>query len=151
MWFMETTNEGHISPQEKWICDIWRQQTKATWSTTPTSNIKWYQQVTCLWLITFDACFLLEFRLSLMIVIEFDWLCLMIDWLYFWLCVWLYCLWCLFLIEFLIVFKESIKLFKLVSCFKKTISNLEKEILKLKFEIWNWKLKFEKLNLKIEN
>ena len=31
--------------------------------------------------------------------------------------------------------KESIKLFKLVSYFKKTISNLEKEILKLKFEI----------------
>ena len=34
-----------------------------------------------------NACFLLEFRLFLMIVIEFDWLCLMIDWLYFWLCV----------------------------------------------------------------
>ena len=51
------------------------------------------------------------------------------------------CLWCLFLIEFLIVFKESIKLFKLVSCFKKTISNLENEILKLKFEIENWNLK----------
>ena len=60
------------------------------------------------------------------------------------------CIWCLFLIEFLIVFKESIKLFKLVSYFKKTISNLEKEILKLKFEIWIWKLKFENLNLKFE-
>jgi len=32
--------------------------------------------------------------------------------------------------------KESIKLVKLVSYFKKTISSLEKEILKLKFEIW---------------
>ena len=31
--------------------------------------------------------------------------------------------------------KESIKLFKLVSYFKKTISSLEKEILKLKFEV----------------
>ena len=97
MWFMETTYEGHISPQEKWICDLWRQQTKATWSTTPTSNIKWYQQVTCLWLITFDACFLLEFRLFLMIVIEFDWLCLMIDWLYFLLIVF-DCIWWLSLI-----------------------------------------------------
>ena len=115
MWFMETTNEGHISPQEKWICDIWRQQTKATWSTTTTSNIKWYQQVTCLWLITFDVCFLLEFRLFLMIVIKFDWLCLMIDWCVCFclidiqcLLVWLIdyilylinCVWWLFLIEF---------------------------------------------------
>ena len=35
--------------------------------------------------------------------------------------------------------KESIKIFKLVSCFKKTISNLEKEILKLILELENLK------------
>ena len=78
--------------QRYWICDIWRQQTKAIWSTSPTSGIKWYQKVSCLWLITFDDCFLLsliimidsyvdcllmtiliEFWLSLMIV--FSWFC----------------------------------------------------------------------------
>ena len=79
---MKTTNKGHISPQEKWISrkvNIWfMETTKATWSTSPTSDIKWYQQVTCLWLIIFYACFLLEVRLSLMIVIEFVWLYLMI-------------------------------------------------------------------------
>jgi len=36
--------------------------------------------------------------------------------------------------------KESVKLAKLVSYSKKTISSFEKEI--LKFEIWNWNLKF---------
>jgi len=102
MWFMETT--------------------KVTWSTSLTSDIKWYQHVTCLWLITFYTCFLLEFRLFWMIVIEFDWLCFLIDvfilidiqfllvwWIifYIWLivfddCSWLSfdCLWWLFLIEF---------------------------------------------------
>ena len=109
---MKTANKGHISPQEKWISrkvNKWfMETTKATWSTSPTSDIKWYQQVTCLWLITFDACFLLEFRLSLIIVfdcvlmIAFDyvWLYLMIVfnncfWLCFvdcfWLCFWLMC------------------------------------------------------------
>ena len=41
----------------------------------------------------------------------------------------------MFLIELLIVFKESIDIFKLVSYFKKTISNLENEILKLNKEL----------------
>jgi len=48
--------------------------------------------------------------------------------------------------------KESIKLFKLVSYFNKTISSLEKEILKFKLEIgsWKWKLKVGSWNLKLE-
>jgi len=50
--------------------------------------------------------------------------------------------------------KESIKLAKLVSYSKKPISSLEKEILKLKFGIWNLKLKlkfeFEIWNVKFE-
>ena len=40
-----------ISPNT-WHTSKFIQQTKATWSMSPTSNIKWYQQVTCLWLIT---------------------------------------------------------------------------------------------------
>ena len=128
----------HISPQDKWICDLWRQQTKATFLPKKSEYAIYGdnkqrpldqqpQQV-----ISNDT------NRSLV----FDWLLLMLvfylsldcPW-WLWLnlidCVWWLidcifycvfdCLWCLFLIEFLIVFKESIKLFKLVSCFKKTI------------------------------
>ena len=55
----------HISPKDSEICDLWTQQTKPTWSTSPISGIKWYQNVTCLWLITFDDCFLLSLMIFL--------------------------------------------------------------------------------------
>jgi len=91
----------HISPKDSEICDLWTQQTKPTWSTSPISGIKWYQKVTCLWLITFDDCFLLSLMIFLwLFFIEF-WLSLMIVFYeYFWLS--FDCLWWLFFIDFLL-------------------------------------------------
>ena len=76
-----------------WIWDLWRQQTNATWSLSPTNDINDTKKVTYFLLITFDYFFLwlltfvwvlmlvfcLSFLLSLMII--FLWLFLIEFWL----------------------------------------------------------------------
>ena len=73
---------------------------------SPTSGIKWYQQVTCLWLIAFDY-FCLWWLCIRVILIVFDdcfWWLLLIE---FWLSLMIVFLW-LFLIEFFIVYDDCL-------------------------------------------